>query len=74
MEDLDALLKRKAVGDILDNTAAITANGAGILADGRKLADKATSDYLTPKPWYVKLRSYSGDVFDISAFLARHYR
>jgi hypothetical protein len=48
-------------------------NGDGIVADGRKVADKATADYVTPKPLWKRLTGYAGDTFDVAAFLARHY-
>jgi len=70
--DLDALLKRKAVSDILDHAAGITLSADGILADGKRVADKASADYLTPKPWYIKARNYAGDTYDLAALFARH--
>ncbi len=70
--DLDAILKRKAIGDILDNAAGLTAQGNAISADFRQVADKAREDYLRKVPWWEKPIKYSGDIIDISAAIARH--
>jgi hypothetical protein len=51
---------------------ATTGNIDGITADAMRVSDKATSDYLAPKPWYIKLRAYSSDFWDFAALLARH--
>jgi len=58
---------------LLASSGDVTANAAAILADGKRISDKAAFDYLNPKPWYAKLRGYAGDGFDIAAFFARHY-
>jgi hypothetical protein len=72
VDDLDALLRDEAVHRTLGNVASMTESGAGIMQDSRRVADKISNDYLTPKPWYVKLRTYSGDLFDFGALAARH--
>ena len=72
-EDLDALLKRQAIGQILDHAAGITQHADAITGDLQAVSDKATKDYLTPKPFWRKFGQYAGDTFDVGAFLARHY-
>lgn len=71
-DSLNEILKRQAISRILDNTASMTESGAGILADGRKVTDKATADYLTPQSWYRKVGRYASDAFDYGALFARH--
>ena len=71
-EDLDSLLKRRAVTDLLDNLAKMSMSGSAILDDGRKVTDRATSDYLSPKPWWKKVTRYVGDTYDYGALIARH--
>ena len=70
--DFDALLKRKAIGDLLDNLAGATGQGNAILGDFRQVADKARADYLKPVPWYMQPIHRAGDIMDISAAIARH--
>jgi hypothetical protein len=71
-DDLDALLKRKAVGEILDNMAGITVHGNAIAGDFQQVADKARADYLRPVPWYMQPVKRAADIMDISAAVARH--
>lgn len=71
-DSLNEILKRQAIRQILDNTASMTESGAGILADGRKVTDKATADYLSPQPWWKKAGRYASDAFDYGALFARH--
>jgi hypothetical protein len=70
--DLNGLLEGPALRSILSNTANMTGSGAGIMADGKKVTDQATADYLNPKPWYRKVGRYAGDAFDYGALFARH--
>jgi hypothetical protein len=69
---LNALLKQKAITEILDNTASITNSAAGISADGKKVTDKLTTDFLAPQPWWKKVGRYAGDTYDYGALFARH--
>lgn len=69
---LNDLLRSRQIYGTLDNVNAMTLNANGILADGRKVADKATADYLTPQPWWKKGLRYSGDAADVGALFARH--
>ena len=71
-DDLDALLKRKAIGDVLDNLAGATGQGNAILGDFRQVADKARADYLRPVPWWQQPIKKSSDLLDIGAAIARH--
>ena len=70
--DMDALIKRKAIGDLLDNLAGVTAHGNAIAGDFQQVADKARADYLRPVPWYMQPIHRAGDIMDISAAIARH--
>ena len=70
--DLDVLLKRKAIGDLLDNLAGVTAHGNAIAGDFQQVADKARADYLRPVPWWQQPIKRAGDIMDISAVIARH--
>ena len=70
--DMDALIKRKAIGDLLDNLAGVTAHGNAIAGDFQQVADKARADYLRPTPWYLQPVHRAGDIMDISAAIARH--
>jgi ABC-type transporter Mla subunit MlaD len=71
-DDLDSLLRSKAIYDTLDSTAATTEHIAGITGDLKLATDKATKDYLAPQPWYRKVGRYASDAFDYGALFARH--
>ena len=71
-DTLNDTLKRKAVGEMLDNLAGATGQGNAILGDFRQVADKARADYLRPVPWYMQPVHRAGDVLDIGAAIARH--
>jgi ABC-type transporter Mla subunit MlaD len=45
---------------------------SGIMADGKKVTDKATADYLAPQPWWKKVARYASDTYDYGALFARH--
>lgn len=70
--DLNTILKDAAITGTAENFAAITDSWAGISADGRKVADKVTADYLKPVPWYMQPFKKSSDILDIGAAIARH--
>ena len=70
--DLDALLKDNAIHRTLEATATTSEQIAGVSTDLRKVTDKATADYLTPKPWYTKMGRFASDAFDYGALAARH--
>ena len=71
-DDLDTLLKRKAIGDLLDQFAGIATHGNAIAGDFQQVADKARADYLRKTPWYLQPVKRAGDIMDISAAIARH--
>jgi uncharacterized protein YdbL (DUF1318 family) len=71
-DTLNDTLKRKAVGEMLDNLAGVTAHGNAIAIDFQQVADKARADYLRPVPWWQQPIKHAGDVFDIGAAIARH--
>lgn len=52
--------------------ADITESGAGIMADGKKVADKETADFLKPTRWYMQPVKKASDILDIGAAVARH--
>lgn len=78
-DDLDAQIKAARVAEM---SAAVTAsaneltktftNVSGITADGKKVADKATADYLKPVKWYMQPVHRIGEFWDITAAVARH--
>jgi hypothetical protein len=70
--DLDALLKDEAIHRTLVNTADLTGNANGVVADGRKVADKLTEDFTAKKPWYKKIGPPIEDLWDYGALVARH--
>jgi hypothetical protein len=69
---LNDLLAAHAIERTLDNIAGMTDQGNGILTDFRKVADKATSDWLKPVPWWKAPISKGGELIDIGAAIARH--
>ena len=71
-DNLNAILRQKAIAEILANVDSMTGSGAEILADGKKVTDKATADYLAPQPWWKKAGRYASDAFDYGALFARH--
>jgi hypothetical protein len=71
-DDLDTLLKRKAIGELLDQFAGIATHGNAIAGDFQQVADKARADYLRKTPWYLQPVKRAGDIMDISAAIARH--
>lgn len=71
-DSLNEILKRKAINQILDNTASMTESGAGIIGNARKVSDKITADYLKPVPWYMQPIHRAGELWDIGAAVARH--
>jgi len=70
--DLDALLKKRAIEELLDNLAGITHHGNAIAGDFQDVADKARADYLRPVKWYMQPVKQAGNIMDIGAAVARH--
>jgi hypothetical protein len=64
-DTLNDVLKRPAIGKLLDNAA-------GISGDFRTIADKATADFIRPVPWWQQPIRKSGQLIDIGAAIARH--
>jgi hypothetical protein len=69
---LNMRLADPRIAEILQSFKAMSGDGAGILADGRKVADKATADYLKPVRWYMQPVKKGGELIDITAAIARH--
>jgi len=72
--DLDAALKSNATefhGTLVDFHA-MAGSGAGILADGRTVADKMTADYTKAHTPWGAFRQKLSDSYDILALGARH--
>lgn len=61
-----------ALAATLVNVQSVTNSTAGITEDARKVTDKMTQNYLKPVPWYMWPVKRLGDVWDISAAIARH--
>jgi uncharacterized protein YoxC len=70
--DLDTLLRNNAITQTLTNVQGMTSSGAGILADGRTVADKSTADYLKAHTKWgtVGARLWGG--YDILSWAAEH--
>jgi hypothetical protein len=71
-DDLDAILRDNAIHQTFTSAAATLDNANGILADGRKVADKAAADFLKPVPWWKQPIAKGGELIDITAAIARH--
>lgn len=69
---LDSRLRDPHIDALMQHIAGMTASGDGILADGKKVADKATADFLKPVPWYMQPVKRGGELIDIGAAIARH--
>lgn len=70
--DFRTILQRPSLAATMDNAASMTGSWAGISGDARKVADKATVDYLKPVPWYLWPVKRSGELLDVGAAIARH--
>lgn len=70
--DVRRFLMQPALTDTLTNAAAVTGSAAGIMEDGRKVADKTTADFLKPVPWYLWPIKRGSQILDIGAAVARH--
>ena len=64
-DTLNDVLKRQAIGKLLDNAA-------GISGDFRTIADKATADFIRPVPWWQQPIKKGSQIIDITAAIARH--
>ncbi len=71
-DDLDVLLKRKSITDILDNVAGMTVHANSISGEFDLVTQKAAGDYLSPQPWWRKIGRFAGDTYDYGALFARH--
>jgi hypothetical protein len=58
-DDLDALLKRKAIGEILDHAAGITGHAYAITGDMQRVSDDLTQRYFAPVPWWKKVGPFA---------------
>lgn len=70
--NFNRLLSSKSLSDAIDGAAGMTQHGNAIMGDLQRVTDKATADYLSPKPWYRKVGRYASDAFDYGALFARH--
>ena len=70
--DFRRFITAPALADTVNNAASITGSAAGIMADGRKLADHYTEQDLKPAPWWKKPFVKGGQIIDIGAAVARH--
>ena len=74
VNSLNARLTDPRVDALLTDFRSMADNGAAITADGRKVADYGTAQLTAKKTFLQRVEGYSGDLFDITAYLARHYR
>ena len=58
-ETLNDTLKRKAVGEMLDNLAGITGHADAITGDAQRVSDDLTQRYFAPTPWYKKVGPFA---------------
>ena len=70
--DVRRFINQPALRGTLENVQTITGEAAGITADGHRVVDKLTRDYLTPVPWYLVPVKRFGEIWDVSAAVARH--
>jgi len=72
--NLDAMIRENSpsVRRVLVSAADFTDNASGISGDLRKVADKESYDYLKPVPWWEWPIKRAGQVWDITAAVARH--
>ena len=70
--NFNALLRNSAITRTLDNVAGVTGNMDDTSRDLKKVADRMTTDYLKPVPWWKWPVKRFGEVWDISAAVARH--
>ena len=67
----NTLLDSKDLADGLHNVASMTGSGAGILADGKQVADKAREDYLKPKTPWMRVGTTTLDLIHLGAWVTR---
>jgi hypothetical protein len=72
IDDFDALVAAPDLLSALHHVDGMASSGDAILADGRKVADKATADFLKPVPWWKQPIHKGGELIDITAAIARH--
>lgn len=70
--DLDALLKDRAIHDTLTDLQVTTQNIGGIASDLRQVSDKETVEFLKPTPWWKWPFKRAGQFIDIGAAVARN--
>ena len=58
-DTLNDTLKRKAVGEMLDNLAGITGHTNTITGDAQRVSDDLTRRYFAPEPWYKKVGPFA---------------
>jgi hypothetical protein len=62
------------IDSLMASFDSMSKSSVGIVADGKTLSDYVTKQVTTPRTFMQKVEGYSGDGFDIAAYLARHYR
>jgi hypothetical protein len=58
--------------DIAANGQSMTFHFNAIAGDGQKIADKETTDFLKPTKWYMVPVKRLGEIWDVTAAVARH--
>jgi xanthosine utilization system XapX-like protein len=72
IDSLNTRISDPHIDAILGHMDSTTDSLSGIMADGKKVTDKATADYLAPQPWWKKVARYASDTYDYGALFARH--
>lgn len=70
--DVRAFINQQSLLESFQNVASMTGSWAGISGDAKKVADKATADFLKPVKWYMQPVKRSGQIMDITSAVARH--
>ena len=58
---------------LVDHLESIAGSGAGIMVDGKTVADYAKDRMTKPQTLRQKIMGRAADLFDIGAFAARHF-
>ena len=74
INSVNARISDPRVDALLSDFRSIADSGTGIMADGKTVSDYATKQLTAKKTLLQRIEGFSGDLFDITAYLARHYR
>lgn len=71
IDSVDARIRDPRLDAIMQHIEGVSASADGIVGDGRKVADKVTTDYLKPVPWWKWPLQRGGELMDIGSAVAR---